>query len=369
MDKPVKFFKNKFIIILLIMDGITVLLLLLFNLNNRITEVFYSKFIYVILTDVLGRITDIFPFSLTEILYIVLIIAIIIRFILAIYRLIKKQRSFKNIFLHFLIHVFIFLSIIFVWFYNMWGFNYYRIGLEDKIEVNKNDDKDKRDKLFKNVLFALIKKANESYPEKMAGYNEKYINIIVNKELFNTIVKLENKRIYPAEKIKKTITGILRQTATLGVISPFLLESHISKDLISSEVPFLLAHEKSHLYGYADETEANYIAFLTCISSDNKYLNYSGYSEVLLYFLSDYRRRFNNKEEFEAIYYTIREEIREDYKKIKERNKKYSNKFTKLLYDIYDLYLKANRVERGIKAYSMVVNMILNSSIYDEVIK
>ena len=41
-----------------------------------------------------------------------------------------------------------------------------------------------------------------------------------------------------------------------------------SSDLLEVERPFVIAHEWGHLAGYADESEANYIAWLTCMRGD-----------------------------------------------------------------------------------------------------
>ena len=41
---------------------------------------------------------------------------------------------------------------------------------------------------------------------------------------------------------------------------PFLLETLIAPDLLEVERPFVIAHEWAHLAGYADESEANFVA-------------------------------------------------------------------------------------------------------------
>ena len=50
--------------------------------------------------------------------------------------------------------------------------------------------------------------------------------------------------------------------------NPFFLEVIINPDLLPFEQPFVLAHEWAHLAGYADESEANFVAWLTCVQGD-----------------------------------------------------------------------------------------------------
>ena len=46
---------------------------------------------------------------------------------------------------------------------------------------------------------------------------------------------------------------------------PFFLEVIVNPDVLDIERPFVIAHEWAHLAGYADESEANFVAWLTCL--------------------------------------------------------------------------------------------------------
>lgn len=47
--------------------------------------------------------------------------------------------------------------------------------------------------------------------------------------------------------------------------------------------PFTIAHEFSHQRGIAREDEANFVAYLVCIGSEDAYVRYSGYANMLQY--------------------------------------------------------------------------------------
>ena len=59
-----------------------------------------------------------------------------------------------------------------------------------------------------------------------------------------------------------------RWAAIDGMTDPFFLEVIVNPDVLPIERPFVLAHEWAHLAGYADESEANFVAWLTCARGD-----------------------------------------------------------------------------------------------------
>ena len=52
------------------------------------------------------------------------------------------------------------------------------------------------------------------------------------------------------------------------MINPFGLEVLVNPDLLPFERPFVAAHEWAHLAGYADESEASFVGWLTCMRAD-----------------------------------------------------------------------------------------------------
>ena len=72
-----------------------------------------------------------------------------------------------------------------------------------------------------------------------------------------------------------------------GYFGPFFNEIHVNHYLLPLDYPFVLAHEKAHQFGITSEAEANLVAFVICVRSDDQRLRYSGYQSLLLYFLRD----------------------------------------------------------------------------------
>ena len=46
---------------------------------------------------------------------------------------------------------------------------------------------------------------------------------------------------------------------------PYFLETLVKSDLLPFERPMIVAHEWSHLAGFADESEASFAGWLTCV--------------------------------------------------------------------------------------------------------
>ncbi|KAI4439854.1 hypothetical protein C824_002341 [Schaedlerella arabinosiphila] len=72
------------------------------------------------------------------------------------------------------------------------------------------------------------------------------------------------KGYYPHPK-PVCISEILSYQNLSGVYSPFTIEANFNADMIDYNIPFTLCHELSHLRGFMQEEEANFIAFLACI--------------------------------------------------------------------------------------------------------
>lgn len=80
------------------------------------------------------------------------------------------------------------------------------------------------------------------------------------------------------------------------ILSPYMTYTHISgvysfftgEANLNTNYPFFInaytvAHEMAHQRGIARENEANFIAYLVCITSDNAYMRYAGYMNMYEY--------------------------------------------------------------------------------------
>jgi hypothetical protein len=142
-----------------------------------------------------------------------------------------------------------------------------------------------------------------------------------------------------------------------GMTDPFFLETLTAGGLLPFEEPIVVAHEWSHLAGFADEGEANFVGWLTCLKSDSEAARYSGwlflYGEIVAALPAAERT---------AIAQGVADGPRRDLRAIADRVRRQVRPIVSSAgWRVYDRYLKANRVEAGAESYGQVVRLVLGT--------
>jgi hypothetical protein len=158
-------------------------------------------------------------------------------------------------------------------------------------------------------------------------------------------------------RLKGTLFGpYFRWTGVDGMINPFGLEVLQNPDLLPFERPFIAAHEWAHLAGYAEESEASFVGWLSTMQADVP-ARYSGW--LFLYWQInaevDAASRIRIGEALEA-------GPRHDVNAVADRLQRGQRPWLRMAgWRVYDRYLKANRVEEGVRSYGAVVTLILRA--------
>ncbi len=79
------------------------------------------------------------------------------------------------------------------------------------------------------------------------------------------------------------VSEVMSYMHITGVYSFFTGEANVNVNFPDYTIPYTAAHELAHQRGIAREDEANFVAFLVCIGSDDPYIRYSGYLNVYEY--------------------------------------------------------------------------------------
>ncbi len=82
------------------------------------------------------------------------------------------------------------------------------------------------------------------------------------------------------------LSELMSYTHITGVYSFFTGEANINVAFPDYTIPYTAAHELAHQRGIAREDEANFVAFLVCIESDDPYIRYSAYLNLYEYVAS-----------------------------------------------------------------------------------
>ncbi len=142
---------------------------------------------------------------------------------------------------------------------------------------------------------------------------------------------------------------------TTGIYVPFSGEANINIDFPDYSIPFTAAHELAHQRGISREDEANFIAFLVCLESDDVYIRYSGVLGMLEYTLNPLYGA--NADYYREVYLSLNENVRGELRAYSEFFNKYRDSTaSKVNNAVNDTYLKAQGTE-GTKSYGMVVDL------------
>jgi hypothetical protein len=139
-----------------------------------------------------------------------------------------------------------------------------------------------------------------------------------------------------------------------GMTDPLLLETLVATDVLPFERPLVVAHEWSHLAGLADEGEANFAGWLTCVRGSTAD-QYSGW----LFLYGELARALPARARA-PVAAALAAGPRGDLAAIRDRLARHlSPRVSTAGWRVYDSYLKANRVDAGTASYAEVIRLAL----------
>jgi hypothetical protein len=238
-------------------------------------------------------------------------------------------------------------------FLTLWGFNYRRLPMNERLEARAEEP----------AGAAVERLAIESATELTALHDEAHATGWPQAAIRDASLRrgfLATQRVlsdaYPAVpgRLKGSLLGwYFRWAGVDGMVNPFGLEVLANPDLLPFEKPFVAAHEWAHLAGYADESEASFVGFLTCMRGDVA-ARYSAW--LFLYWQVAGELDREGRARVDAL---LGAGPRRDIDAIVERLRRGELPWLRTAgWQVYDRYLKANRVESGIRSYSAVVTLL-----------
>jgi hypothetical protein len=235
-----------------------------------------------------------------------------------------------------------------LWFELSWGWNYARAPIETRVAFNAG-------RVTPAAAIALRRRAmaemNALAPAAHAAAGNG-LSIGSLRAAWLPAVERAGDRWTPLVGAPKPTLAdpFMQATGTSGFINPLTLNVQLAGDVLWFERPFDLAHEWSHVAGYAREDEANYLAIVTCLRSPDPVARYSGWFELFLYLPQKphYARR-----EFVPLVWS-------DFAAVRRRDARHVNVLlAHWSWRTYAVYLKSNRVASGIENYNEVTRLVL----------
>ena len=149
-----------------------------------------------------------------------------------------------------------------------------------------------------------------------------------------------------------------------GIYSPFTVEANYNQDMTPYNIPFTACHELSHLRGFMQEEEANFIAWLACKDAPETELQYSGSMLAWIHCMNVLY------EEDRAAWAEIREILSEEADTDLRANSEFWDKWdgavAEVSEQINDNYLKANGQKDGVQSYGRMADLVVAYYLWEE---
>ena len=307
-------------------------------LPPSLVEDVYSRGVFPLLQRALTTMSNIVPFALFDVLWIGAIAAVVV---LARRRV--QSYGWRRGAAAVLRTLACGAAVVYLAFLGAWGLNYRRVPMFEKVEFHP-------ERVTREDSVHLGEWAVAELNSHYAAAHQAAFSLDSLRSAFAAAHSALGGRPMLTGRPKSTLLGwYFHQASIAGMTDPFFLETLLAPDLLEVERPFVIAHEWAHLAGYADESEANFLAYLACRRGDEA----ARYSAGLV--MIGYARPARPLNQALDI------GPRTDLYAIQARYARTSGTLRFAAREGYDKYLKANRVERGIESYDAVVQLILGT--------
>lgn len=324
----------------------------------EVVERWFSTGIYPPVQRVITPVSNLVPFALFDLLLIAAASAIVVLLVRGA-RGALRTRSVRPL-LQSAARILVGVALGYLVFLALWGFNYRRVPMSERLLVER--EAPSTDAVARLGLDAVARMNGLHADAHRQGWPAEQWRDESLRRAFAATQRLLTDTP-PAEpgRLKRTLLGqYFRWTSVDGMVNPFGLEVLANPDLLPFERPFVAAHEWAHLAGFADESEANFVGWLTCIRGSVA-AQYSGWLYLFWQVNGEVDPDLRGR-----LWDAMDAGPRADVDAIIARVRRAQLPWLRTAgWAVYDQYLKANRVESGVRSYGAVVTLILQARFED----
>ena len=310
----------------------------------------YSASVYRVVQRLLTPLSNLVPFALFDGLIVVALAVWIGTAVVDV----KRPGSWRRFAGRLLLRSAVMAAAFYLAFLLLWGLNYRRVRLADKLQLDES-----------SISADAASAVAATTVEQLNGLHDRAHDMgwrplaVVDPDLADAFARADRElgsRTAPvAARPKVTLFDLyFRRAGVEGMTDPYFLETLVQRDVLPFERSFIVAHEWSHLAGFADESEANFVGWLTCLrgSVANQY---SGW----LFLYNELSRAVRSRDRG-PLAAALAPGPRADLIAIADRYQHQVNPNVSAAgWRVYDGYLKANRVAAGTASYDQVVRLVL----------
>ncbi len=339
----------------LIIAAVSVILYIIICLSQSFADLF-NEHIGGFFRFIFAQITNILPFSLAEaaLISIPIWLFFVIRYVWK-YRCATRKATVVT-----LVCILSIASLFFSSFVMTFAAGYRGKGLDEKLGI-KTEKIDKQD-LYNTAEYLVgeINKLSDEIefdsdgfsvmPYSFGEMNDKLIDAYDAFEEEYGFINSFYSRLKPV-----LLSEAMSYAHITGIYTYFTGESNINVRFPDYTIPYTAAHELAHQRGIAREDEANMMAFLVSIGSDDVYIRYCAYVNMYEYVSSALYRA--DKQLFKKAFNALDPRVITEQRAYNAFFEKYSESVTSQVSGaVNDIYLQSQGTE-GKKSYGMVVDL------------
>lgn len=316
----------------------------------------FNRYVGAVVRGALAHLTGWIPFSLGEAMVIFLPVAAVFMIVRACR---KYSDSWRSVFVY-LGSVLSVVSLLFSVFVFGFGTGYYGTTVDEKLGLDRSVVSPEELYYTAATLAAHVNSEAENVKYQ---YNDFSVMPYTFDEMSRRLVAAYDKVCDEYDFIPRLNSRVKpvmlsepwTYTHISGVYTYFTGEANINTNFPDYTIPYTAAHEMAHQLGIAREDEANFIAFLVCISSDDPYIRYSGYLEVYEYVASSLYSA--DKNYYSAVYSSLKTNVRAEMAAYSAFFDKYrENVVANVSEAVNNSYLQIHGTV-GSKSYGLVVDL------------
>ena len=248
-------------------------------------------------------------------------------------------------------------------FYWMWGFNYFRVPLRNRLGIVQTE---RTPEQLESLCLLLAEAANRT----RSGLEENNEGIFVfqggQREALKLIpaayanlgkiLPLFDRRVYRPKPV--LASELMSYAGISGIFIPFTEEANVNV----ADPPLLVgssaAHETAHFLGIASEDEANFTAYLACLASDSPELEYSGLMLALIHAGNALSRV--DRSAYADLWKSYSDAVVRDLDQYNAYLQSHQGEVAETVDKVNDNYLKANGQAAGVASYGQMVDLLLD---------
>lgn len=308
--------------------------------------------------NTIGRFFNLFPFSFAEWSVVGAIVFVLLFLLISLIRIIRKK-PVKRWIAGCLTVILLLGSYVFFMYESGEDVYFYATPFSTRYGIGRGKYSTEDLQKVTDILVQRLKAESPKVTRNKGGYmiNDADLTARVRKNMHNLGKAYPLlKGWYPNPK-GMALSELMSKTNMTGIYTAWTKESNYNDLIPDYNIAFTMSHELAHLKSVLQENEANFVAYLACMNSDDADIRYSGLMLGYIYCGNELFKRDRTLWEKESS--QLPEAVAKDLAKNTAYWNQYKGKAAKTTKKLNDAYLKQAGQKAGAESYNKVVDLIV----------